>query len=247
MNALEQPKNISNMIYTIRGQRVMLDFDLANLYGVETRVLNQSVKRNKERFPGDFMFQLNTEEWIYMSSQIVTTSPTKRPKTSLPYAFTEQGVAMLSGILRSPIAIEVNIRIMRAFVAVRQYLTTTRCDNCQLESKVDRLAAYIEEILADQNDINEENRCHIELINEAIAALQTDKNRKPRTIIKGFRSCLDFISSLAERHFGIDLSSRGEANSGLFARIERVKMPEMVSDNPKSILIHINVKIQKAS
>ena len=245
MNALEQPKNISNMIYTIRGQRVMLDKDLSVLYGVQVRVLNQAVKRNSQRFPEDFMFQLNAEEWAILKSQFVTSS--WGGARTRPYAFTEQGVAMLSSVLKSESAIEVNIRIMRAFVAVRQYLTTTRCDNCQLESKVDRLAAYIEEILADQNDINEENRCHIELINEAIAALQTDKNRKPRTIIKGFRSCLDFISSLAERHFGIDLSSRGEANSGLFARIERVKMPEMASDNPKSILIHINVKIQKAS
>ena len=245
MNALEQPKNISNMIYTIRGQRVMLDKDLSVLYGVQVRVLNQAVKRNSQRFPEDFMFQLNAEEWAILKSQFVTSS--WGGARTRPYAFTEQGVAMLSSVLKSESAIEVNIRIMRAFVAVRQYLTTTRCDNCQLESKVDRLAAYIEEILADQNDINEESRCHIELINEAIAALQTDKNRKPRTIIKGFRSCLDFISSLAERHFGIDLSSRGEANSGLFARIERVKMPEMASDNPKSILIHINVKIQKAS
>ena len=245
MNALEQPKNISNMIYTIRGQRVMLDKDLSVLYGVQVRVLNQAVKRNSQRFPEDFMFQLNAEEWAILKSQFVTSS--WGGARTRPYAFTEQGVAMLSSVLKSESAIEVNIRIMRAFVAVRQYLTTTRCDNCQLESKVDRLAAYIEEILADQNDINEESRCHIELINEAIAALQTDKNRKPRTIIKGFRSCLDFISSLAERHFGIDLSSRGEANSGLFARIERVKMPEMASENPKSILIHINVKIQKAS
>ena len=185
-NTPEQPDVIKNMIYTIRGQRVMLDFDLAALYGVETRVLNQSVKRNMERFPDDFMFQFNAEEWAYMSSQIVTTSPVKRPKTALPYAFTEQGVAMLSGILRSPIAVSINIRIMRAFVAVRQYLTTSRCGNCQLESKVDRLAAYIEEILADQNDINEENRCHIELINEAIASLQAGNGKRPRTVIKGF-------------------------------------------------------------
>ena len=185
-NTPEQPDVIKNMIYTIRGQRVMLDFDLAALYGVETRVLNQSVKRNMERFPDDFMFQLNAEEWAYMSSQIVTTSSAKRPKTALPYAFTEQGVAMLSGILRSPIAVSINIRIMRAFVAVRQYLTTSRCGNCQLESKVDQLAAYIEEILADQNDINEENRCHIELINEAIASLQAGNGKRPRTVIKGF-------------------------------------------------------------
>lgn len=186
MNTPGRPDSIKNMIYTIRGQRVMLDKDLSALYGVEVRVLNQAVKRNIQRFPEDFMFQLNVEEWEILKSQFVTSSWGGVRK--MPYAFTEQGVAMLSSVLKSETAIEVNIRIMRAFVAVRQYLTSSKCDNCQLESKVDRLAAYIEEILADQNDINEENRCHIELINEAIASLQADKNlsRKPRAIIKSF-------------------------------------------------------------
>ena len=186
MSDLMHADIIKNMIYTIRGQRVMLDKDLAVLYGVEVRVLNQAVKRNIKRFPEDFMFQLDKEEWDILKSHFVTSSWGGVRK--VPYAFTEQGVAMLSSVLKSDAAIEVNIRIMRAFVAVRQYLTASRCDNCQLESKVDRLAAYIEEILADQNDINEENRCHIELINEALASLQANDNqsRKPRTIIKGF-------------------------------------------------------------
>ena len=186
MNTPMQPDFIKDMIYTIREQRVMLDKDLAELYGVEVRVLNQAVKRNIKRFPEDFMFQLDREEWEILKSHFVTSSWGGARK--MPYAFTEQGVAMLSSILKSETAIEVNIRIMRAFVAVRQYLTTSRCNSCLLEEKVDRLAAYIEEILADQNDINEENRCHIELINEALASLQTSNNpnRKPRTIIKGF-------------------------------------------------------------
>lgn len=185
-NAIEPIDAIKNKIYTIRGQRVMLDKDLAALYGVEVRVLNQAVKRNIKRFPEDFMFQLDKEEWDILKSHFVTSSWGGVRK--VPYAFTEQGVAMLSSVLKSETAIEVNIRIMRAFVAVRQYLTTAKCDNCHLESKVDRLAAYIEEILADQNDINEENRCHIELINEAIAHLQADgvASRKQRTVIKGF-------------------------------------------------------------
>lgn len=93
MNELEE---IRNRIYAIRGQQVMLDFDLAELDGVETRVLNQSVKRNLKRFPDDFMFQLSTEEWNVMSSQFVTTSRLKRPKTASPYAFTEQGVFVFS-------------------------------------------------------------------------------------------------------------------------------------------------------
>lgn len=93
----QQP--IESLIYEIRGQKVMLDHDLANLYGVETRVLNQAVKRNKDRFPDDFMFHLSENEVYMMSSQFVMTS-NKRPKKSLPYAFTEQGVSMLSAVFR---------------------------------------------------------------------------------------------------------------------------------------------------
>ena len=99
----------------------MLDFDLAELYEVETRVLNQAVKRNIDRFPADFMFRLTPIEWETMLSQIVMTYPAKRPKVSPPFAFTEQGLAMLSGVLNSAKAIEVNIAIMRAFVFIRQY------------------------------------------------------------------------------------------------------------------------------
>ena len=99
---------IQTKIYEIRGQKVMFDFDLAELYEVETRVLNQAVKRNIKRFPPDFMFQLSKSEWENMSSQIVMTYPIKRPKTALPLAFTEQGLAMLSGILNSDKAINVN-------------------------------------------------------------------------------------------------------------------------------------------
>lgn len=113
---------IQTRIHEVRGQKVMLDFDLASLYEVETRTLNQSVKRNAKRFPDDFMFKLTKEEWQTMSSQIVTTSEqTKRNISVMPYAFTEQGLAMLSGILNSDVAINVNINIMRAFVVMRQY------------------------------------------------------------------------------------------------------------------------------
>ena len=126
-------KSIQNRIYEIRGEKVMLDFDLAALYEVETRVLNQAIKRNIKRFPKDFMFQLSYEEFENlrfqieaseksMSSQFVMTYSKKRPKTALPYAFTEQGVAMLSGILNSDKAIAMNIAIMRAFVEIRRVL-----------------------------------------------------------------------------------------------------------------------------
>lgn len=124
---------IQSKIHEIRGQRVMLDRDLAEMYGVETKVLNQAVKRNIDRFPEDFMFQLTKEECL--RSQIVTlknnpdemeaAASSKRGKhiKYLPYVFTQEGVAALSGVLRSPIAIQVNISIMRAFVALRQMIT----------------------------------------------------------------------------------------------------------------------------
>ncbi|MCL2073665.1 MAG: ORF6N domain-containing protein [Marinilabiliaceae bacterium] len=112
---------IQNKIYEIRGYRVMLDFDLAGIYKVETRALNQAVKRNIMRFPHDFMFQLTTEEWKNMSSQIVMTSRAKRPLSYLPFAFTEHGVTMLSSVLKSEKAIDTNIKIVRAFILLRQY------------------------------------------------------------------------------------------------------------------------------
>jgi len=110
---------IQHKIYEIRGQRVMLDFDLAELYEVETRVLNQAVKRNISRFPTDFMFQLTNKEFDNLMSQIVISSWGGTRK--LPFAFTEHGVTMLASVLRSPKAIEINIHIVRAFIALRQY------------------------------------------------------------------------------------------------------------------------------
>jgi hypothetical protein len=125
---------IFQKIHELRGKKVMLDFDLAEMYEVQTKALNQAVKRNIERFPLDFMFQLSTEEWTFLrsqfvtlknnQSQIVTGSQKHRDTKHLPYAFTEQGVAMLSSVLRSPKAIAVNIAIMRAFVAMREYAMT---------------------------------------------------------------------------------------------------------------------------
>ena len=116
-----QLTTIQNKIYEVRGQSVMLDFDLAELYEVETRVLNQSVKRNIERFPERFMFRLTQKEWEFMSSQIVTTYPLKRPKSSPPLAFTEHGVTMLASILRSKKAIQTNIAIVEAFISLKEF------------------------------------------------------------------------------------------------------------------------------
>lgn len=132
-------QSIQNRIYEVRGERIMLDFDLAALYEVETKVFNQAVKRNIKRFPKDFMFQLSRQEWnslkifvrsyntdiqnnITDRSQIVTSSQKHRSRHALPYAFTEQGVAMLSGVLNSDRAISMNIAIMRAFVEIRRIL-----------------------------------------------------------------------------------------------------------------------------
>ena len=150
---IPQPANLAKLVFLIRGEKVLLDTDLADLYGVEARVLNQSVARNRNRFPDDFMFQLTTEEWTALRSQIVTTSTPKGGKSSQtvtssppvagltsqivmsntrggrrtrPYAFTEQGVAMLSSVLRSQRAVEVSIAIMRTFVQLRRLMDSNR-------------------------------------------------------------------------------------------------------------------------
>jgi ORF6N domain. len=155
----------------------MLDRDLAEMYGVETRVLNQAVKRNISRFPEDFMFQLNKEEWETMSSQIVTTYPLKRPKSALPLAFSEHGVTMISSVLRSEIAVNVSIQIVRAFVAMRQLILNPSINEVgELQKEVKDLKQYIEEVFTDYNDINDDTRMQLELINETLAELQT-KNK----------------------------------------------------------------------
>ncbi|WP_018615242.1 ORF6N domain-containing protein [Segetibacter koreensis] len=149
-------KSIQNRIYEIRGERVMLDFDLAQLYEVETKALNQAVKRNIKRFPEDFMFRLTLAEWQAirsqtvtasksansMRSQIVTASQSKRNTNVTPYAFTEQGVAMLSGILNSDKAISMNIAIMRAFVEVRKVLLQQNDLKEQFKNIIERLGEH---------------------------------------------------------------------------------------------------------
>ena len=115
-------RQIEKMIFTIRGVQVMLDSDLAMLYGVETRALNQAVKRNISRFPEDFMFQLTKAEYDSLKCHFGTSNKRGGDRRALPYVFTQQGVGMLSGLLRSGIAIETNIKIMRAFVAMRRFI-----------------------------------------------------------------------------------------------------------------------------
>ena len=126
--------DIANYIYIIHGEKVMLDLDLAILYGVETRVLKQAVRRNIKRFPSDFMFELTQDEYRFLRSQFVTLKRGQHSKYP-PFAFTEQGVAMLSGILNSDRAIKVNIAIMRTFVQLRKLLQTHK----ELANKIDKL------------------------------------------------------------------------------------------------------------
>ena len=211
MDSLEP---IKQKIYEIRGLRVILDFDLASLYGVDTRVLNQAVKRNIERFPEDFMFQLTKGEWEICKSQFLTNahtlSQTIQPKDNcksgssnltsqivisrfsdktnstwggtrrIPFAFTENGVAMLSSVLRSPLAIQVNIGIMRAFTEFRKVAASlpTHDDVAQLRKDFEELKLDIEEILHDQNDINESTRMQIDAISTALAELQSKEPRQ---------------------------------------------------------------------
>jgi len=175
---------IQNRIFEIRGCKVMLDFHLAEIYQVETKRLKEAVRRNIERFPDDFMFELTKQEWRILRSQIASSSWGGARYQS--FAFTEQGVAMLSSVLNSKPAITANISIMRAFVAIRQLLANPPIDKVsELQNEVRELKQYIENVFTDYNDINEDTRMQLELINETLAELQT-KNKalnKPRNPI----------------------------------------------------------------
>ncbi|MCR5066403.1 MAG: ORF6N domain-containing protein [Bacteroidales bacterium] len=225
-------EGIKNRIYDVRGQRVMLDRDLAELYGVETKRLNEAVRRNIERFPEDFMFKLNKSEWVFLRSQIVTFKEgamstgaedvdvvetslksqfaTSNPEESntedtihlksqiatsswggtrkLPNAFTELGIAMLSSVLRSGTAIQVNINIMRAFVAIRHAIGAWQGVNLkveQLSHKVDNLNARVDEILHEQNENNMEMAVQIGALNDALDQLREKPSTQRKRI--GFK------------------------------------------------------------
>ena len=183
---------IESLIYEIRGQKVMLDRDLAKMYGVETKVLNQAVKRNMKRFPEDFMFQLTPEECL--RSQIVTLNTKQGQHLKyMPHAFTEQGVAMLSSILKSDTAIEINIRIMRTFVAIRNHLYTTQRFTAELEAikaKLELLERNDEDNLEAINDLSEDMRREIDTIYQAIAALSVKEppQKEPQRQKIGFKT-----------------------------------------------------------
>lgn len=184
---MEQLQIIQSKIYEIRGRKVMLDKDLAEMYQVTTSNLNKAVKRNLKRFPPDFMFQLTEEEWEALRFQNGIIKKGRGEHTKyLPHAFTEQGLAMLSGLLNSDIAIQVNINIMRAFVVIRQLVSLPPSDKlAELQNEMAELKSYVEEILSDQNDINEETALQLELINQSLAELQMNRkrNEQPRNPI----------------------------------------------------------------
>lgn len=184
---------IQNKIYTIRGCKVMIDFDLAEMYGIETRVLKQAVRRNIDRFDGDdFMFELTPDEVQEFSrSQFVTLNRGRGSNLKYaPFAFTELGVAMLSSVLNSKTAIEINRGIMRAFVTVRQIMLNPPINSvAELQTEIRELKKYMDEVLTDQNDINDDTRIQLELINQTLAEMQANNNatNKPRRQI-GFIS-----------------------------------------------------------
>lgn len=187
---MNQLQIIQSKIYEVRGQRIMLDRDLAELYQVTTGNLNKAVKRNIRRFPSDFMFQLTSEEFEELKANLIFQNGTSNwgGTRKLPYAFTEQGLAMLSGVLNSEVAIDVNISIMRAFVAIRQGLLMPQPNDVkELQKEIQKLRDYMEEVFTDYNDINEDTRMQLDLINQTIAELQVQKKASEARNPIGFK------------------------------------------------------------
>ena len=189
-NALEKMR-IEALIYEVRGQRVILDYQLAALYGVETKNLKRTVKANISRFPSDFMFELTKEEFEVLRCRNFT-SKNRGGTRYMPYAFTQEGVAMLSGLLRSEVAVKANIYIMRAFVRMRSALASVdklSMDIVEMRHQISELNHYMEDVLRDQNDINEETMMQLQLINESLAEMQAEKiSSKTDTKRIGFRT-----------------------------------------------------------
>lgn len=192
-----QQVNLQQQILLLRGKQVLLDFQLAALYGVSTKVLNQAVRRNITRFPEDFMFQLDLQEFAKMRSQFVTSYSeqnenqhnlskivnlaAKRNITAMPYAFTEQGVAMLSSVLRSETAVQMNIAIMRAFVAARQMFVQNQEHEVAINELKQRMK-MLEDVLGNNlgavNDLSEKMKNELKNIYRVLGALSA-KSQKP--------------------------------------------------------------------
>ena len=201
MNDLEP---IKRKIYEIRGYRVMLDSDLASLYNVETKNLKRAVRANIERFPDDFMFELTKEEYDSLRCKKFTlkseedenalrcknfTSNNRGGNRYLPFAFTREGIAMLSGLLRSEIAIKANINIMRAFFQMQEALLivgNTQLQIEQIRSEIKQLRIDLNDTLADQNEINEMTRIQLDAISDALAELQSERPKETKRNPIGF-------------------------------------------------------------
>ena len=186
MSNIVKYEQVKDKIIVLRGEQVMLDFQLAQLYGVETRVLKQAVNRNIERFPEDFMFRLTKDEsnsLIYMGSSQIVIPTNYNIGSSTPYAFTEQGVAKLSSVLRSATAVRVNVEIMRAFVMARRLMLQNREHELainELRMKMKMLEDALENNLGAVNDLSEEMRKELDNIYDAIGALSVKVQDPPK-------------------------------------------------------------------
>ncbi len=219
---------IRDLIYVIRGQQVLLDRDLAALYGVDTKVFNQAVKRNIERFPVEFRFQLTQEEYESLRSQIVTSKEGRGGRRYMPYAFTEQGVAMLSAVLRSDTAIQVSIRIINAFVEMRRFIANNAAlferisavELKQLEyqkrtdEKFDKVFEYIDDHIESEQKIFFDGQIYdaFELLISLIR-----KASKEIVLIDGYVD-IGTLNILAKKNEGVDVTIYTFSNTRLSQR-----------------------------
>ncbi|GLL52922.1 hypothetical protein KUBF_05840 [Bacteroides finegoldii] len=179
---------IENKIYEIRGQKVMLDFDLAEMYGVETKRLKEQVRRNIERFPAEFMFELTKEEVQFSRSQIATLKTGQGHNIKyLPFAFTEYGIVMLSSVLKSKTAVEVNINIIRAFVRMRQYLLSSVPPK-ELEELKQRIEYFEEDITSDRESYKKQFDDLFNAFAKISAIIQSKQTPLDRVKIEGFKT-----------------------------------------------------------
>ena len=182
---------IENKIYEVRGTKVMLDFDLAELYGIETRTLKQAVRRNIERFPEDFMFTLTKEEannLIHIGVSQNVIPPEYNIGATSVFAFTENGVSMLSSVLRSPLAIQININIMRAFTRMPQLIFAYKENNLSVKDELEQIKQQLAEIAEDLESNERDHESLFNAIAEISLKLQLNQSNPGRIAVKGFKN-----------------------------------------------------------
>lgn len=180
---------IENKIYEVRGTKVMLDFDLAELYGIETRTLKQAVRRNIERFPKDFMFMLTKEEannLIHIGVSQNVISPEYNVGSTNIFAFTENGVSMLSSVLRSPLAIQININTMRTFTRMRQLVFACKESSLSVKDELEQIKVQLSEIAEDLESNEQDHESLFNAIAEISLKLQLNQSNPGRVTVKGF-------------------------------------------------------------